>query len=282
MDSDDSSSDKNAPSGYETSSSTAKDSSSDPSSESNVPSVVPSDPSSDSTVTSDPLPASNVPSRGEPSSSAPLTSSDPSAEAYIPYAQQLERRSLSSGGSSEDERGPSGLTSDELIFKALETIYEDGTGLDFDDIYNFIEDRFDVVDDFREQLEAQLEALVAEGQVQKVGDRYRIRPVDFDIPTPPPARNAEEATSAKPLNTTSPSTSATSVPKPPEENPQIDAAVKEVAEAEQLERQAKEAQDLAYKHEQVLKFESQLNLQLAEEILNRCANGQKVFLRKKD
>ncbi|XP_010501103.1 PREDICTED: telomere repeat-binding factor 5-like [Camelina sativa] len=275
MDSDDSSSDKNAPSGYETSSSTAKDSSSDPSSESNVPSVVPSDPSSDSTVPSDPLSASNVPSRGEPSSSAPLTSSDPSAE-----PQQIERRSISSGGSSEDERGPSGLTNDELIFKALETIYEDGTGLDFDDIYNFIEDRFDVVDDFREQLEAQLEALVAEGQVQKVGDRYRIRPVDFDIPTPTPARSAEEATSAKPLYT-SPSASATSVPKPPEENPQIDAAVKELAEAEQLERQAKEAQDLAYKHEQVLKFESQLNLQLAEEILNRCANGHKVFLRKK-
>ncbi|XP_019091184.1 PREDICTED: telomere repeat-binding factor 5-like [Camelina sativa] len=188
----------------------------------------------------------NAPSGGEPSSSAPLTSSDPSAE-----AQQLERRSISSGGSSEDERGPSGLTSDELIFKALETIYEDGTGLDFDDIYNFIEDRFDVVDDFREQLEAQLEALVADGQIQKVGDRYRIRPVDFDIPTPPPTKSAEEATSAKPLNT-SPSTSATSVPKPPEGNPQIDAAVKELAEAEQLERQAQEAQDLAYKHDQVL------------------------------
>ncbi|XP_023644563.1 uncharacterized protein LOC17900802 [Capsella rubella] len=263
MYSDDSSSDAKPSTGNEVSSSTAKESASDPSSsEANIP-----NPNVDETSSSASLKAT---------SSAAAESSDPSSEPNVPYAQQLQRPSISSGGSSEDDTGPSGLTSDELIFKALETVYEDGTGLDADAIFKIVEENFDVLDDFREQMEDQLGDLLAEGEIQKIGNRYRIRPGYFDAPKPIQTTSAGDSTSAP---TDTPSTSSASVPKAPEGNPQIDAALKEVAEAEQLELKAREAQELADKHAHLLKFESNVILNLAEEIRNRCFNGQKVFLR---
>jgi len=60
------------------------------------------------------------------------------------------------------------------------------------------------------------------------------------------------------------------VPRAPEENPQMDAVAKLIAEAEHLEFQAKEAQELADKHAQLLELESEIILQLAVEIFNRC------------
>ncbi|EOA36618.1 hypothetical protein CARUB_v10011854mg [Capsella rubella] len=210
----------------------AQESASDPSSsEANIP-----NPNVDETSSSASLKAT---------SSAAAESSDPSSEPNVPYA----------------------LTSDELIFKALETVYEDGTGLDADAIFKIVEENFDVLDDFREQMEDQLGDLLAEGEIQKIGNRYRIRPGYFDAPKPIQTTSAGDSTSAP---TDTPSTSSASVPKAPEGNPQIDAALKEVAEAEQLELKAREAQELADKHAHLLKFESNVILNLAEEIRNRC------------
>lgn len=112
----------------------------------------------------------------------------------------------------------------------------------------------------------------------QVGNRYKIPPGHFDIPREP--RPLKEA--SNPIQTTSsdgststkpqdiPSTSSSFVPRAPEENPQIDAAIEEVAEAEHLEFQAIKAQKLADKHAQLLKLESHIILELAVEILNRC------------
>jgi len=50
----------------------------------------------------------------------------------------------------------------------------------------------------------------------------------------------------------------------------LDAVAKLIAEAEHLEFQAKESQELADKHAQLLELESEIILQLAVEIFNRC------------
>ncbi|KAG7595203.1 Linker histone H1/H5 domain H15 [Arabidopsis thaliana x Arabidopsis arenosa] len=212
------------------------------------------------------------------SSSSSSSSSEPSAE-NLPYADQLERAMIDT----EDDRGPSGFTTDELIYQALETVYADGNGLDIDGIFNFIEEKYELQEDFRDRLEVQLGNLVSEGQVEKVGNLYKIPHGLFDTTIVsvvasnlPQTMSPEDSTSVKPQDT--PSTCASFAPAATKEDPRIEAVAREVAESEHLEFEAKEAQELADRHVQLLNLESNKILQLAVEILNRCANGEKIFL----
>ncbi|CAE5960193.1 unnamed protein product [Arabidopsis arenosa] len=213
-------------------------------------------------------------------SSSSSSSSDPSAE-NLPYADQLERAMIDT----EDDRGPSGFTTDELIYQALETVYPDGNGLDIDGIFNFIEERNELQEDFRDRLEVQLGNLVSEGQVEMVGNLYKIPHGLFDTQLVsvvasnlPQTMSPEDSTSAKPQDT--PSTCASFAPAATEEDPRIEAVAREVAEAEHLEFEAKEAEELADRHVQLLNLESNIILELAVEILNRCANGEQIYLLK--
>ncbi|CAA0294043.1 unnamed protein product [Arabidopsis thaliana] len=234
------------------------------------------DPSSVAMVSGDTKSDANNVTYGDlPSSPAATDSSEPSS-----YAEQLERLMMID---SEEDRGPSGFTTDELIFQALETVYENHNGLDVDAIFTFIKERNELQEDFRERLENQLRYLVSEGQVYKVGNLYKIPRGVFDTPVVSvgdsnqrETMDPEDSTGTKAQDT--PSTCASFAPPTTEVDPRIIALAKEVAEAEHLELEAKEAYELADKHAQLLKLESNITLQLAVEILNRCANGEKIFL----
>ncbi|AEE33069.1 unnamed protein product [Arabidopsis thaliana] len=219
------------------------------------------------------------------------------------------------------------LSLDDMVFEALSTIDDehDGTGRDVDGIFKFNNDRYVIPDNSRERLRGEVEKLVAERKIEKVGNRYmmmmpqRVPATREDSTTPQrdpqaeavaklvaetehlefQAKEAQELADRYSLMLNSECIilelaveilnrcangqmiflCTSLVPRAPEENPQMDAVAKLIAEAEHLEFQAKEAQELADKHAQLLELESEIILQLAVEIFNRCANGQKIFLR---
>ncbi|XP_020869144.1 uncharacterized protein LOC9330545 isoform X1 [Arabidopsis lyrata subsp. lyrata] len=199
-------------------------------------------------------------SSGEKTSSMAMDSEDNSSDANI-VGSGDELSSAAMDTSDANVTYEYTLSLDDMVLEALSTIDDehDGSGRDVDGIFEYNNERYVIPENVRELLKDELEKLIAERKIEKVGNRYTIMPQR--VPTT--AATGEDSTMPQE------SASTSLVPRAPEENPQIDAVAKVVAEAENFEFQAKEAQELVDRHSQMLDLE-RLFLELAVEILNRC------------
>uniref|UniRef100_A0A1J3J3V5 MYB transcription factor n=1 Tax=Noccaea caerulescens TaxID=107243 RepID=A0A1J3J3V5_NOCCA len=129
-----------------------------------------------------------------------------------------------------------------MVFEAISTI-NDENGSDLSGILSFIEERYEVPQNFTKLLSKSLRTLVSQGNLEKVQNRYKISVVENKVLEISP-----------------------------------DVVAKRIAVAEKKEFIASEAVKEAERMQQLAE-ESELTLQLCLDIHEQCALGKRVLLR---
>ncbi|XP_042395321.1 single myb histone 4-like [Zingiber officinale] len=156
-----------------------------------------------------------------------------------------------------------------LIIEAI-TSMQEPNGVEIGAIFNFIEQRQEVAQNFRRVLSSKLRRLVAQNKIERIQNGYRLKDSSFATKTPIPKPKDQVNRSRVPLNSSS-SKSMDLI-----EEAAITAAYK-IADSEAKSFLASEAVKEAEKIAQMAE-ETDALLLLAKEIFQRCSRGEIVTI----